>query len=566
MPVLAQSQEFRAYWVDAFHDGCKSAAQIDSLLATVHASNMNAVVVQMRKRGNTYYPSSLDPWAPDADRSFDALAYLIRKAHSSTPRIEVHCWFCMMPIWKSLTPPTDANHIFNLHPEWLTQTSSGELWNGENYCIDPGVPAAVQYMYDVIMDAVNRYDIDGVHYDYVRYAGKEWGYNPTAVSRFNAQYGRVGQPAANDADWLQFRRDQITALVRKLYTGIAAAKPACKVSAATITWGNGPSSDSAWLESSAYSNVLQDWRAWMEEGILDINMPMTYYSESSNSSSYDNWIAFEKAHKYNRHLVIGLGSYLNSLDNSYSQLYETRTLCNGCSADGQILYCYGVPYSGGDGQALSIAGSLTNPQCRPNPMYPSAVQVPDMPWKSTPTKGHLRGRITEYGKAVDGAQISISGPQSRTTRADGTGWYSFVDLVPGTYTVSFSAPGCKIKESSITVAVGKVASLDADLSGYPVSAPVVSNVTAEDITCTSAIITWTTDRACTSQAQYGISMTYDTITQENNAYITFHRVRITDLSPNQTYHFRVKSIDRATWSTYSTDFTFTTAAAPLEGQ
>jgi uncharacterized lipoprotein YddW (UPF0748 family) len=134
-PSVAQTQpEYRGYWVDAFHAGFKSSAEVDQLLQNVRASNMNTVVVQMRKRGDTYFPSNCDPWATDANQSFDALDYLIQQAHNGTPRVEVHVWLCTFPIWSSqYTAPTQTNHAYNLHPNWLMQDINGAKWDGDNY-------------------------------------------------------------------------------------------------------------------------------------------------------------------------------------------------------------------------------------------------------------------------------------------------------------------------------------------------------------------------------------------------------------------------------------------------
>jgi uncharacterized lipoprotein YddW (UPF0748 family) len=460
----AQTPEIRAYWVDAFHNGIKTPADCDALLAAVRASHMNTIVVQVRKRGNTYYPSSIDPWAPDADPTFDALAYLIDIAHNQSPTVEVHAWFAMMPIWNNqLTPPEDPTHVYNTHPEWLTQTSAGTTWDGSNYSLDPGVPEAAQYTVDVLMDVVNRYALDGIHYDYVRYSGNTWGYNPRAVSRFNALYNRSGTPTSTNADWLQFRRDQITALVRKLYVSAIAVNPDIKVSAATITWGNGPATESAWYSTAAYSSVLQDWRSWMEEGILDVNMPMTYYDDSLYAGYFDNWIAYEKSHKYDRHLSIGLGGYLNTFSNVFVQLEQTRTAAGGFLADGQQIYSYAVPYSGGDGQAAAFAANLVAG------FYPTVVDVPEMPWKSTPSQGHLAGTVLDCGgqAALDGATVSMTGSESRSTVTDGTGFYAFVDLAPGSYNVSVTYPGLAPSGSTAAVTAGLVTSSNYNLCAPP---------------------------------------------------------------------------------------------------
>jgi len=57
---------------------------------------------------------------------------------------------------------------------------------------------------------LRHYDVDGTYFDYIRFAGNRWGYNPVSVSRFNSATGRTGQPAYNDSTWSQWRRDQVT--------------------------------------------------------------------------------------------------------------------------------------------------------------------------------------------------------------------------------------------------------------------------------------------------------------------------------------------------------------------
>src|SRR5260370_41150950 len=53
--------ELRAVWVDAFHDGFKTPAQVDDLLAWARSANLNAVFVQVRRRGDAYYVKSFEP-------------------------------------------------------------------------------------------------------------------------------------------------------------------------------------------------------------------------------------------------------------------------------------------------------------------------------------------------------------------------------------------------------------------------------------------------------------------------------------------------------------------------
>src|SRR5881409_3789612 len=127
--AAAQSQppEFRALWVDTFHSGIKSSSQITALVNDLRAGNFNAVVPEIRKRGDAYYNSLYEPRASDMT-STNSLAELIATAHNTSagPRIEVHPWIVAFNIWNNQTnPPAEANHPYNLHPDWLTQNNAG---------------------------------------------------------------------------------------------------------------------------------------------------------------------------------------------------------------------------------------------------------------------------------------------------------------------------------------------------------------------------------------------------------------------------------------------------------
>ena len=146
---------------------------------------------------------------------------------------------------------------------------------------------------------MRNYDVDGVHLDQVRYYEGQplrWGYNPTSVARFNAQFNRdpSTQPLPEDPDWIAWRRDQVTALVRRVYTQTKAIKPNVAVTAAVVTWGRGPVTDADWQKQAAYSAVLQDWRSWLKQGIVDYLLPMDYFRESNEQATwFDTWTQWQ---------------------------------------------------------------------------------------------------------------------------------------------------------------------------------------------------------------------------------------------------------------------------------
>src|SRR4030095_6693099 len=83
-------------------------------------------------------------------------------------------------------------------------------------------------------------------------------------------------PDPGDPHWSQWRRDQVTALVRRIYLGALAHKPALNVSAALIAFGAGPTTEATWPGAEAFWRVYQDWRAWTEEGLVELAVSLIY--------------------------------------------------------------------------------------------------------------------------------------------------------------------------------------------------------------------------------------------------------------------------------------------------
>ena len=481
-------------WADTFHAGLRNSTETAALIAAARAANCNAVFVEVRKRGDAYYRNGLEPTATDVAAGFDPLADLIQRGHTGSPRIEIHAWIVSFNIWNlETTAPSQPTHPFNLHPDWLTENSAGATWVGAagssgNYMFDPGHPAVQQHTYDVCMDIVSRYDVDGLHLDYIRYPdynssgnNQPWGYNPVALSRFQKQTGTTGVPAATNATWLQWRRNQVSAVVRKLYLNTWSLKPNVRLSAALIVYGNAPTSLSlsAWQGSEAYARVLQDWRGWMEEGILDLACPMIY---GTDNTRFDNWSDYAKDRKYSRACAPGMGWYLNTVPNTITQIGLARdTSANGNTAAGILGYSYAVPNSTSTSQASTWSQLVAGP-------FPGAVAVPAMPWKTGTTYGHAMGTVlaSDNGAALDGATVTLTGPSNRTLTTDATGFFGAVDLPVGTYTATINVPGFQPFTRTFTVAGSLVSQPDTSLDIVPF---VVTN-TVRSVANNTVTITW----------------------------------------------------------------------------
>jgi len=216
---------------------------------------------------------------------FNALQACINSAHDTTggkSRVDVFAWFTTF-LTSSGTVYSAHNNSSDPDNYWMTLNNSGvDHVSSDDYAFDPGHPRAEDYLTNVALDQAFNYDVDGIHFDYIRFLTNTWGYNPTSISRFNARYGRVGQPDYTDSTFQQWRRDQVTALVRRVYAKAIYAKPSLKVTAATVTWTPSPvaSTRAAFQNTRPYYEVFQDWDSWMQEGILDEVFPMDYYDQA----------------------------------------------------------------------------------------------------------------------------------------------------------------------------------------------------------------------------------------------------------------------------------------------
>lgn len=465
----AQTNEFRGWFADAWGAGFQNSNQTRQLIADARAGNFNAVVAQVRRRGDAFYNSNFEPRNAGLSAGYDPLADLVARAHdtNSGPRLEIHAWVVTYHIWQGTTPPPQPTHPLNLHPDWLLKDFSGNTLIGNEYTFDPGHPEVQKFTYNVCMDLLTNYDVDGLNFDYIRYASTSEGYNDVTVARFNRLFGRTGIPATSDAAWTQFRRDQVTALLRKIYLNALALKPNVKISCDTITQTPGPANDAAWYSSSAaWTSVLQDWRGWMQEGILDLNLPMAYFDQAgAYTLAWTNWCNFTRDHRFSRHAAITAGTYLNAATNALTQLRYTRAASpTSHTADGLAVYNYRTPTA--DGLSLSnFVGALTQPGIYDPivpPLFEQAVQPAPMPWKTAPTKGHLKGFVyaADSSTALDGAVVRLSGAASRAQTNDATGFYGFVDLAPGNYSVWASYQGYQAQTNSVVITTGQVTTID----------------------------------------------------------------------------------------------------------
>ncbi|WP_127937217.1 family 10 glycosylhydrolase [Nonomuraea polychroma] len=287
LSASAQQAEFRA-WLD---------------LAV--AKRMNAVVVQVRPTADAFWPSPYEPWSQwltgtqGGNPGYDPLAFMVTEAHARN--LELHAWF---------NPYRIANHddptrLVSTHP--ARQNPSWRFAYGGKLYYNPGIPTVRDFIQDAIMDAVSRYDIDGVHLDDYFYPYPVSGESiPDA-----ATYQQYGGSFSNIGDW---RRNNVNLLVRELDQRIHAAKPHVSFGISPFgIWRNSGTdplgSRTSGLQS--YDAIYADSRQWVKQGWVDYIAPQIYWHIGFSTAAYEVLTAWwsDVVRDTGVQLVVGQAAY-----------------------------------------------------------------------------------------------------------------------------------------------------------------------------------------------------------------------------------------------------------------
>ncbi|MBN1453552.1 MAG: family 10 glycosylhydrolase [Anaerolineales bacterium] len=172
-----RSSNLRGAWVQA--TSTTTPEKVDLMLARAEAGHLNAVFVNVFVYGHAYYNSALLEKDPELAPDFDPLGYTIEQAHQRG--IAVHAWLVAGPVGYHGAP----GPILDEHPDWAMVGSEDQKRFWLNYTR----PDVRQFIIDLALEIVNNYDVNGLHFDYTRYPGPGWGFDPYSAELFAKEYG-----------------------------------------------------------------------------------------------------------------------------------------------------------------------------------------------------------------------------------------------------------------------------------------------------------------------------------------------------------------------------------------
>jgi len=344
LTLPAETGDVRALWVVR-----TALVHPDSARAAVRradAAGFNTLLVQVRGRGDAYYDSRLEPYPDPVNGSileYDPLATVLDEAHRRGMR--VHAWVNVHVVASAALPPRNPMHLVHSRPELLAvprplavelfhrdPRDSGYLdallaytaRNGESVeglYTSPVNPWVQEHLVAVVRDLVERYPVDGVHLDYVRFPSPEFDFSRGALEAFRSWVLERGLPGAEGVEhvwardplayvtafpeaWDAFRMEQVTHTVERLYRTVKGVRPGSVVSAAVFA-------DADDARRARY----QDWEGWLHAGIIDVIAPMAY---TPNGGVFDAQIARATALDPRR-VWAGLGIYQDSFQGAVSK-------------------------------------------------------------------------------------------------------------------------------------------------------------------------------------------------------------------------------------------------------
>ena len=272
--------------------------RIPALIEDARALRATDLFVQVYRGGRAWFDSTLADPTPyqglRAKTGRDTLVDLLAAAHAAGLR--VHAWVNVL----SLSNHRDGPLLRDLGPSAVLVDQAGRsvldypnldvpppdrryyrmgtpaVW------LDPAAPGVAERLAATFAELVNRYPLDGLHLDYIRYpdvlpftpgsrfgVGLDLGHGEATRERFRRETGREPpsppEQLGNSELWDAWRRDQVTLLVGRIRDAARVGRPGVALSAAVWSYAD-----------RAYLSIGQDWRRWLEDELVDFAVPMAY--------------------------------------------------------------------------------------------------------------------------------------------------------------------------------------------------------------------------------------------------------------------------------------------------
>ncbi len=316
---INHQREFRGVWVASVANidwpskpnltVAQQQSELISLLNRMQELNLNALILQIRPNGDAFYNSSIEPWSgwltgvqgKPPEPYYDPLQFAIDESHKRN--IELHAWFNPYRARLRGNAPFAPNHMAAVYPQYAYQY-------GDLIWMEPGAKEIQDRTYNVIMDVVQRYDVDGIHLDDYFYPYPQAGI-PFPDTRTYANY-RASGGTLGLADW---RRENVNFMIKRIADGIKATKPYVKFGISPFgIYRPGKAPGIVGLDQ--FDSLYADVKLWIEQGWVDYLAPQLYWKIDPPQQSYPVLLDWWLQHNPKRRHIY-TGNFLSRIDGEW---------------------------------------------------------------------------------------------------------------------------------------------------------------------------------------------------------------------------------------------------------
>ncbi len=280
------------------------------LLDNVEDLGLNSIIFQVRPKGDAFYESDINPWSEfltgveDKSSNWDPMEWMVEETHKRG--LEFQAWFNPYRVTTaSNNKTTKAEDLAKLSSRNFAKQNPDKVFKYEGRLyLNPGEPEVINYLRDTIMEVVEKYDIDGVHFDDYFYPNKRGDLEAFYSKEEEASFKKYAGGFTRVSDW---RRDNINKLIETVSRSIREhnllneGSVEFGVSPFGI-WGHkanhpegapegvGSNTPTSSLESYRYQ--FADTRKWVKDGLLDYIAPQIYWTFDEKAAPYAelvNW-------------------------------------------------------------------------------------------------------------------------------------------------------------------------------------------------------------------------------------------------------------------------------------
>ncbi|MBM4280357.1 MAG: hypothetical protein FJ137_06210 [Deltaproteobacteria bacterium] len=345
-------------------------AELRGLVATLADAGLNAIFLQVRPESDALYASSLEPWSrflsgtQGRDPGFDPLAVALDEAHAR--HVELHAWLNPYRGLTSSSTAAASNHVTRTLAAHAVPYD-GMVW------MDPGAPAVRDHVVAVVQDIVERYPVDGIHFDdyFYPYPADVAFPDDASYDRYVAAGGALGK-----GDW---RRDNVNALIRDVAAALGDAAPHVRFGVSPFGIYR-PGQPPGIRGLDAYEAISCDPVTWLDNDWIDYLAPQLYWPTTQAAQAFGTllpwWASLTDGD--GRFVVAGLNLNAAVADWGLPELFDQLEVVAAhadAGASGVIAYHAGPLL----GDAAGVATALATDRFARPALPPPVVADPRVP-------------------------------------------------------------------------------------------------------------------------------------------------------------------------------------------